>query len=412
MSMKVLISGAGIGGLALAQSFARSSIAVELFERDSAIDSRAQGYRIRMDADGDSALRTCLLPDLYTLYQATSSVPTAPPAAAFNFQFEMVYQFPAAPAATAGAHLQLGMKSSPLGFASHVTVNRHTLRQILSADLQNSIRFGHAATRATQSADRATLHFANGATAEGDLIVAAEGIHSPLRIQLLPDAQILDLGMTCLYGRIPLTQELYDSLPDALHAGFTPILGPHRRTMGIGPFRKRRLFADAAAEIGPRIALDPIADYLMWILVVPRQQVPASTAANAVALLQLAIMLTDEWHPTLRALLAQADPSATFAIPIRSSQRITPWPASRITFLGDAIHAMTPAGGIGANTALRDAALLSYLLAHVESGTTTLTHAIEAYESEMRDYAFAAVERSLANAKGLYQLVAPPESHA
>ncbi len=98
MSLKVLISGAGIGGLALAQSLRRSGIDVAVFERDAAIDSRAQGYRIRMDADGDSALRTCLPPDLYALYQATSSLPTTPPAAAFNFQFEMVFKFPPLPA--------------------------------------------------------------------------------------------------------------------------------------------------------------------------------------------------------------------------------------------------------------------------------------------------------------------------
>jgi salicylate hydroxylase len=410
MSLKVLISGAGIGGLALAQSLSRSGITAEIFERDAAIDSRAQGYRIRMDADGDSALRTCLPPDLYALYQATSSIPAPPPTGAFNFQMEIVFQFP--PAATAAAQQQLGMKPSPLGFSSHVTVNRHTLRQILSANLQNSIRFGHAATHATQSATSAKLHFANGTSAEGDLIVSAEGIHSPLRMQLLPDAQILDLGMTCLYGRIPLTPELYDSLPEALHSGFTPILGPHRRTMGLGPFRQRRPFADAAAEIAPRIALDPIADYLMWILVVPREQINTDATPSASAFHQLALTLTEEWRPILRALLAQADPSATFAIPIRSSQRIPPWPASRVTLLGDAIHAMTPAGGIGANTALRDAALLSYLLGHVATETITLTQAIEAYESEMCEYAFAAVERSLANAKGLYQLAAPDKPHA
>ncbi len=48
--------------------------------------------------------------------------------------------------------------------------------------------------------------------------------------------------------------------------------------MGVGPFRKRRPFAEAAAEIAPRVALDPIADYLMWILVVPREDVPPAAA--------------------------------------------------------------------------------------------------------------------------------------
>jgi salicylate hydroxylase len=360
-----------------------------------------------MDSDGDAALHACLPPDLYALYQATSSIPAPPPSAAYNFKMEAVYRFPAA-----AAQQQQVMKPSPLGFSSHVTVNRHTLRQILSADLSGKIRFGHSAVSATQSADVAELHFANSNSVSGDLIVAAEGIHSPLRAELFPDAQILDLGMTCLYGRIPLTPELFASLPEPLRAGFTPILGPHRRTLGVGPFRKRREFSEASAEIAPRVQLDPIADYLMWILVVPRDQVPATAASNAAALHQLALTLTDEWHPDLRSLLAQADAHATFAIPIRTSQRLAPWPSSRVTFLGDAIHAMTPAGGIGANTALRDAALLSYLLEHVATGTISLAEAIAAYEDEMRDYAFAAVERSLAGAKGLYQLAAPENPHA
>jgi salicylate hydroxylase len=395
MSLKVLISGAGIGGVALAQSLRRSAIAFEVFERDAAIDSRAQGYRIRMDADGDEALRTCLPPDLFELYQATSSIAAAPPSAALNEKLEVIYRFPT-PAAVAPT------------LNTHVAVNRHTLRQILLDGLEGNVHFGHAVVAAQQGDDFVRLDFVNGTSATGDLLVAADGINSPLRRQFLPDTQIRDLGMTCIYGRAPLTPELVSALPDVLHAGFTPILGPHRRTMGIGPFRKREPFAAAAARIAPRVALDPIDDYMMWILVAPDADV-AQAAHDPGALYQTARQFTQDWHPALREIIDRADAAATFSIPIRTSERIAPWPSSRVTFLGDAIHAMTPAGGIGANTALRDAALLSYLLEHVGTGTISVAQAIESYEAEMREYAFAAVERSLAGARHLYRLT-PPNS--
>jgi salicylate hydroxylase len=422
MSLKVLISGAGIGGLALAQGLRRSGIAFEVFERDSAIDSRAQGYRIRMDAVGDDALRSCLPPDLYDLYQATSSIPAAPPSGALNENLEVTYRFPAsAPPPTSTSPNAASSPGTPSTTAvrAHVTVNRHTLRQILLADLGSSVHFGHAAIDAAQGPDSVRVFFANGAESTGDLLVAAEGIRSPLREEFLPHAEILDLGMTCIYGRVPLTPELFASLPEPLHAGFTPILGPHRRTLGVGSFRKRMPFADASAQFAPRAVLDPVGDYMMWILVAPCDDIqheipdaPRSSPPSPTQLHQAALALTAGWHPELRRLLTLADVNATFPIPICSSRRIAPWLSSRVTFLGDAIHAMTPAGGIGANTALRDAALLSYLLTHVESQSIALAQAIETYEAEMREYAFAAVERSLASANYLYQLAPPSQQSA
>ncbi|MGA8035034.1 MAG: NAD(P)/FAD-dependent oxidoreductase [Candidatus Acidiferrales bacterium] len=401
MSLKVLISGAGIGGLALAQSLRRSGIAFEVFERDTAIDSRAQGYRIRMDAAGDAALRTCLPPNLFDLYNATSSMPTAPPIGALNQNLELIYRFPVPDPASAW-HVRPN---------AHVTVNRHTLRQILLAGIEPHVRFGHAAIAAEQNDDFVRLEFSNAPSVTGDLLVAAEGINSPLRRLILPHAEILDLGMTCIYGRAPLTPDLATSLPESLGSGFTPILGPDRRTMGVGPFRKRAPFAESAARFRSNFSLDFIDDYMMWILVAPHAEI-AHASQSPAALHETARALTRTWHPALQNILARADVSATFPIPIRSSKRIAAWQPTRITFLGDAIHAMTPAGGIGANTALRDAALLSYLLEHVGTGTIPLAHAVESYEADMREYAFAAVERSLTGAAYLYQLAAPQQKGA
>jgi len=48
----------------------------------------------------------------------------------------------------------------------------------------------------------------------------------------------------------------------------------------------------------------------------------------------------------------------TFFARVRGSERVPAWAPGRFTLLGDAIHAMSPARGSGANTALMDAANL------------------------------------------------------
>jgi 2-polyprenyl-6-methoxyphenol hydroxylase-like FAD-dependent oxidoreductase len=67
------------------------------------------------------------------------------------------------------------------------------------------------------------------------------------------------------------------------------------------------------------------------------------------------------------------------------------WPANpRVTLLGDAIHVMSPSGGLGASTALTDSAALSRILA--TDGLST--ESIAKYEEAMRGYAGMSIRRS------------------
>jgi 2-polyprenyl-6-methoxyphenol hydroxylase-like FAD-dependent oxidoreductase len=70
-----------------------------------------------------------------------------------------------------------------------------------------------------------------------------------------------------------------------------------------------------------------------------------------------------------------------------------------VTLLGDALHNMTPFRGIGANTALRDAAALRQALLAVARGQGDLIEALAAYERDMIEYGFAAVQTSLNDMK-------------
>jgi 2-polyprenyl-6-methoxyphenol hydroxylase-like FAD-dependent oxidoreductase len=108
----------------------------------------------------------------------------------------------------------------------------------------------------------------------------------------------------------------------------------------------------------------------------------------------LTTQMTRDWHPILHELVALTDPTTCFPISIRTSVPIEPWPSGNVTLIGDAIHTMTPGRGVGANTALRDAALLCRNLAAAQEGRLALSDAVADYEAQMRDYGFDAVMKS------------------
>jgi salicylate hydroxylase len=57
--LKVIIIGAGTGGLCLAQGLKSSGIAVEVFERDRTPTDRLQGHRLSINPQGSRALKSC-----------------------------------------------------------------------------------------------------------------------------------------------------------------------------------------------------------------------------------------------------------------------------------------------------------------------------------------------------------------
>jgi 2-polyprenyl-6-methoxyphenol hydroxylase-like FAD-dependent oxidoreductase len=86
--------------------------------------------------------------------------------------------------------------------------------------------------------------------------------------------------------------------------------------------------------------------------------------ADGATLKTAATRVVASWHPTVRQLVDEADAPAIFPVALRSSERVAPWTATNVTILGDAIHTMSPARGLGANTALKDAELLCRTLKH------------------------------------------------
>ena len=89
-------------------------------------------------------------------------------------------------------------------------------------------------------------------------------------------------------------------------------------------------------------------------------------------------------------MLAESEPASRGGLLFSAATETPPWPSSRVTVLGDAVHTMPPTGGLGGNAALHDArTLVTELAAH------PWPTAVPAYEAELRAHGYASVREAL-----------------
>src|ERR1700744_774216 len=138
MSTKVIIIGAGTGGLCLAQGLKASGIEVDVYERDRSSTDRLQGYRLHISSEGSQALESCLPPYLFQEYLETSAKPND----AVTFLDSRLHRL-----------LTIPITADADNAAREVPVSRITLRKILLADLDNIVHFEKKFVRFEDLAD-------------------------------------------------------------------------------------------------------------------------------------------------------------------------------------------------------------------------------------------------------------------
>lgn len=362
----VAIAGAGLGGLALAQGLRRAGIDYTVYERDAALEARRQGYRLHLDSAAEHALRQTLPPELTDRFHATAGTPR-PRFTLLDRELRELFT----------------QDSGEIAYA----VDRLTLRRILLAGIEDSVNFATGVTGYDTGHDgRIVVHLDDGGTATADVLVGADGINSAVRQQYLPAAPIVETGVWQIYGAVPLTTETRTLFDDSMFGIFTAIAGFDGTFVGVAP-------VEFPAETGLR-------DYMTcsfgarteWF----EHRVGSVRDLGGAQLHALITAAVGTWHPRLREIVAHCDTDSLFALPLRTSVPIPAWPTTRVTLLGDAIHAMSPASGAGACTALRDAAHLSEALVQVAQGRN-VHDALHEYECRMIDYGFAAVRAGAEN---------------
>ncbi|MEU5948110.1 NAD(P)/FAD-dependent oxidoreductase [Micromonospora sp. NPDC047465] len=389
----VLIIGAGTGGLCLAHGLRRAGISVAVYEKYRTRGEGLLGYRVGIGPTGSRALRECLPPRLFDTYLATC----ARSPRYFNVITQRMRQT---------ASFTLRPDTDPVD--TERSVARMTLRQVLLTGMEDAVHFDKTFTRYEQRDDgTVTAHFADGSTATGDLLVAADGTHSAVRRQYLPHAVTRDAGTVNIATRIPLTPHTRQLLPERIEQGISLIFGTGGM-MGVLHVMEFKWNGDGTLKPGvdpadaallrdwPGLRHDTTRDNINLVIWSTARRFPPDVMQRrGEDLVLLALQLTRNWHPHLRELLARSDPGSALPIRVSTSEPVPPWKSSTVTLLGDAIHTMTPGRGVGANTALRDAALLCRQLRLAAAGDKTLLQAVADYEAAMVPYGFARVADSL-----------------
>ncbi|MBA5690340.1 FAD-dependent oxidoreductase [Rugamonas apoptosis] len=386
--LRVAVIGAGLGGLCLAHGLCKHGIAVQVYERDASLDARDQGYRLRIDQQGRAALAACLPDALFARFVQTCAVP-APTLNLLDARLER-----------ASDHGVDGWQAGASDADADLRADRQRMRAVLLTGLAERVHFGKALTRYEAVDDRAVIaRFDDGSAVEADVLIGADGIHSRLRAQRFPDMAPIDTGTVCCYGKTWLTAVHRDAIAAQLQTGTSVIFQP-----GWAAIIDAMVFRP---EHGAGQTIGQVDDYVYWALIGQRGALGIAGADDLgwteAALRGWLSERVGAWPEPIRALFERTAPQAATLLPVRRSPLPAAWPASRISALGDALHAMSPAGGKGANCALYDAQALTEALRQVR-GPAMAVAAIAAYETQVREHSFAAARASRDAERQLFSL--------
>lgn len=241
------------------------------------------------------------------------------------------------------------------GGAGYYHIHRADLHAMLAEGLEaaapGALRLGKALRDATPDG---AMVFADGSTAQADVVVGADGLKSAVRTARFATAAPHFTGQVAWRGIVPVA-----ALPAAVQA-MPP--GIH-----VGP---QRLFMRYPVRGGSLINYAAFVELQGW------EEESWSIASTIPELLGH----FDGWDATVRAIIAATPPALLFKWALHAREPLDSWIDGRVTLLGDAAHAMLPFMGQGAGTAIEDGAVLARCLAAFAPDV-----ALERYEAVRRE---------------------------
>ena len=335
-SLRIAVIGAGIGGLTAALALQRRGFRPAVYER--APVAREVGAGVIVWPNARRALRDLGIDA--ALAAISSDVRTS---------YFCDYATGAVRDTRWGEPL---VKKHGMG---NLQVHRGDLhRLLLEAVLANdagAVHVGHDFARLEEDARGVTVAFANGAQAECDVVIGADGNASAVRTFLFPGEAPVFTGQVAFRALLP-----WDALPAPIaERKYAMYPGPQRMLLHY-PLRGGRIMnligigrSDTWEEEGWSIA-----------------------ATNG----EFADAYSD-FAPEIVAMIRSIPTGALFKWGLRDREPLATWSKGCVTMLGDAAHPMTPFLGSGACIAIEDGLVLGRAFEASES----IAEALARYEA-------------------------------
>lgn len=335
--MRIIVIGAGIGGLAAALTLGRAGFEVQVFEQASEL--REVGAGVQISPNATRILHRLGLEEPLRRFGVR-------PRASVVRRWDDGREIARQPLADA-CERNFG--------APYYHFHRAELLDVLSAAVPAGIlHLDHRFVGLTQHPERVEVRFQNGATASAEVVIGADGIHSNVRAAILGPELPHFSGHVAYRGLVPAERVAQLGIEVVASSWW----GPDHHFV--------HYFVGAGAR------------YLNWVAVTPGEwRIESWTATGEVA---DALKEFEGWHPQVRAIIGSVDSTNRWALYDRDP--LPRWTVGRVTLMGDAAHAMLPYMAQGAVQSIEDAAVLAKCLERADA--REVDAALQRYEQTRR----------------------------